>query len=667
MVGPKGQLQSQAVMPPISTAKPEIPTSQTEPIGSAPRNDVKMSYYPRIIKTAPSRLPLLIILLAFGIVSFCFAAADRLLLPQTPPQAKVKIAYRMDSPLLQFGAKKIQKALEAVGSSMEPGALGQDSQSLDIAVISNPGERDFLRGGNKPVGWKAHLGPEGFQIIRVPRPGRALLCVRGGDETGAMYGMLDLAEQVQMRGSLAGVREKISKPRFPFRACKFNLPWAPYRPAPSTELHYETCRDLKFWSAFLDMLAENRFNVLSLWNLHPFPYMFRPKNFPEACPLSDAELKQWQEFWHSLFRMAQDRGIQPYILDWNIYLSPAFAKAHHLKEENDLSELAKRYNRECVTQLIDDYPELAGFGVALGDPMEHLDSKEREQWITDTAIAGIKAAKRPIRFIHRAPFGDQGSRAADMRSTLDAAGLPPTTLVEIKFNWSHGHSTPTLAMTHGLPVEGFIKPKPKNYRIVWTVRNEDFFILRWGQPDFIRRHIAENGKDYVEGYFIGSEGYIPALDYSHIDSTHKTWNYAFEKQWLFYQLWGRLLYDPQTPDAVFENAFNQRYGPGVGKEMLEATQLAGRMPLRLASFHSSTWDYTLYSEGFADYAKVSEKTPSAFIGLEDFIGDKTLDPSYVSIPDFVGPKGTSTQKGRVTPLELADESEADGLKALELA
>ena len=69
-----------------------------------------------------------------------------------------------------------------------------------------------------------------------------------------------------------------------------------------------------------------------------------------------------------------------------------------------------------------------------------------------------------------------------------------------------------------------------------------------------------NGRqDYVGGYFVGSETYIPALDYF----TAKDpvgWKYAFERQWLFYKLWGRLLYDPATPDSVFEAEFTRRYG-----------------------------------------------------------------------------------------------------------
>ena len=97
-------------------------------------------------------------------------------------------------------------------------------------------------------------------------------------------------------------------PKYLFRAIKFNLPWNSYRVHESLQLHTETVRSLDFWESFLDMMAENRFNVLTLWCLHPFPYMIRPKNFPEACPFSDEELKDWQDFWHGLFGMAQGTG-----------------------------------------------------------------------------------------------------------------------------------------------------------------------------------------------------------------------------------------------------------------------------------------------------------------------------------------------------------------------
>jgi hypothetical protein len=229
-------------------------------------------------------------------------------------------------------------------------------------------------------------------------------------------------------------------------------------------------------------------------------------------------------------------------------------------------------------------------------------------------------------------------------------------------------------MTHdshsGKRDDGYWNPQPDNYRIEWMVRNEDFFILRWGQADFIRRHIAQNTAPYVNGYFVGSEGYIPAKDYSHVANNHVTWKYAFEKQWLFYALWGRLLYDPTTPDAVFKADFNRRYGNNVGNTLFTAYSAASQMPLHLASFFAATWDYTLYSEGFlapfAANAGVSD-TVSSFISINELIDHPTLDPSYLSITDFVklNLEKKSLPPSKVSPIALADSLDVESLIVLQ--
>jgi hypothetical protein len=284
----------------------------------------------------------------------------------------------------------------------------------------------------------------------------------------------------------------------------------------------------------------------------------------------------------------------------------------------------------------------------------------------------MKQAKRAIKFIHRSVLA--GS-AEELRCFIDEADLPDPAYVEVKFNWSHGHSTPKLVLTHdhktGQVDHGLWDPRPENYRIAWMIRNEDFFILRWGDPDFIRSHITENSHDYVGGYFVGSEGYIPAKDYSHKGDPHKTWDYAFEKQWLFYLLWGRLLYNPQTPDAVFAAAFETRYGEGIGQQLFRAQGLASRTPLRLASFYAATWDFTLYCEGFLAPRKSCGLFDGAspFISIDELIHHETLDPSYISIPDYVThlTDGVTTPDGKVTPLELAEMSRDDGREVLRIA
>ncbi len=125
-----------------------------------------------------------------------------------------------------------------------------------------------------------------------------------------------------------------------------------------------------------------------------------------------------------------------------------------------------------------------------------------------------------------------------------------------------------------------------------------FLCLRWGQPDFIREVLKYNNQDYVGGFMIGSETYIPAKDYITKEGVPKDWKYAFERQWLFYEVWGRLLYNPKVKDDVFANTFNQKYNIDYGDKLLEAHKLADKMPLKLASFYAASWDFTLYSEGF---------------------------------------------------------------------
>ncbi len=168
----------------------------------------------------------------------------------------------------------------------------------------------------------------------------------------------------------------------------------------------------------------------------------------------------------------------------------------------------------------------------------------------------------------------------------------------------------------------------------------------------------------MNGYFIGSEGYIPAKDYSHTLHAHQTWQYAFEKQWLFYSLWGRLLYDPATPDEVFARQFDDKYRGRRGKDLMKAYKLVSKTPLRFASFHKSTWDMTLYSEGFLSPRKPDASSP--FVSLAELIRVSALDTSYLSIQDYINTLEKVPAPKKTTPLQLADSLEKDSKAALEM-
>jgi hypothetical protein len=575
----------------------------------------------------------------------------------------LKIFYQSETPQQNFGITKLREV-----ASLE---LENNPEEANILIISS---EELSKKHDLFSDYKT-ITTEGFFIKKLSRNKVAVI---SSDRTGSMYGILDVAEQLQMGKAIGTIDEKSVNPKLPFRAIKFNLPWNSYRVHESLQLHYETVRDLDFWREFLDMMAENRLNVLTLWNLHPFPYMIRAKNFPEACPFSDEELESWKVFWHSLFQLAGDRGIKTYLVNWNIFVSPSFAEKYGVADyclpemegkeyfgNGDYSPIVQKYNRESMTQIINEYPELTGFGVSQNERMQGVDEQVWQDWIVDTYFDAMDSADHKIEFIMRAhthPAPELTRKAVE-----DNAYRLGKVWVPVKFNWSHAHATPKLMYIHGGSTSTSLwDPPPENYKMVFTMRNEDFFALRWGQPDFVREVLKENNQDYIGGFMIGSETYIPAKEYITKPGPHLGWKYAFEKQWFFYKTWGRLLYDPDTKDEVFANVFNQKYGIDYGNKLIEAHKLADKMPLKLASFYAASWDFTLYSEGFlAGYRsnmRCLYDQVSPFISVNEIISTVTLDTSLVSIKDYVA--GNFTGQDKINPLQLADELERDGNNAL---
>jgi hypothetical protein len=581
--------------------------------------------------------------------ALCLSAA--LVLAGSADAATVYLKFDHADPQASYAARQMRAALLREHHSIVPNAAQSDFR-ITLSVR------------------KRKQSEEAYAVL--PRS-RALM-ISGGGGRGLIYGALAVVEQLENGTDLNAIKQVQEAPALAFRALKFNLPWDSYRASATIDQHYDTVRDVRFWEAFLDMMAENRFNSITLGTLHPWPYMIRTKNFPEANPFSDGELEEWRVLHREIFRMAKERGIDTYLLPWNIFVSKEFVRAHNVGQLNtypyfntkgDTSPIIKRYVRESAAQVLREYPDLTGMGIVLGEGMGGMTIKEKVAWMNDTYLAAIRSAGRPVKLLWNVSAVDSREEELLLRSAIEAVDFVDGPIqLGLKFNWSHGHSTPTLAQIHGGKVgDTYFKPDPKNFQIEWIVRNEDILALRWGVPSFVRDHIRKNGAAaYMGGYTVGSETYIPALDYFTARKDAE-WKYAFERQWLFYKLWGRLLYNPDTPDTVFADAFVRRYGTA-GRDLLQAYELASATPLRLASLFYSTWDHTLYAEGMLWLQGRS----MAYIGVDSLIKQPVLDPAYVSVADYVTAElnGQTFAEDRVTPPTLARQLEADCAKALRL-
>ena len=574
----------------------------------------------------------------------------------------VSIGYEPGSAQVRYAATQLRAALV----SRHYTVVG-DGQPGDFAVTLSIAP--------------AKLAPESYVVAAKPDS----LKIAGGDGRGLIYGSLAVVEQIEGGRAIRRLKGSRGTPALGFRAIKFDLPWDSYRASAALSQHTGTVRDERFWTAFFDMMVRNRFNAITLSNLHPWPYMVRTRGYPEANSFDDRQFEEWRKLHRTIFRLARERGIDTYLLPFNIFVSKEFAAAHGVGTQNyyprynthgDTSPLIEDYVRKSAAQVLEEYPDLTGFGINLGEGMGGMTAAERIGWIDRTYLAAIRGAGRPVKLLWQVNSVEtkewkstSPDTAVDERLLRDAIeridSVDGPIYVGMKFNWSHALSSPKLVQIHGGKVgDTYTTPSPKNFRIGWIARNEDVFALRWGVPSFVRQHILANGApSYVGGYTVGSETYIPALDYFTKVAGTRNWTYAFERQWLFYRLWGRLLYDPATPDSVFADEFTRRYGAN-GRNLLQAYELASATPLRLGSLFYSQWDHTLYSEG----ALWLNGRTMSYIGVEALIRQPVLDPAYVGVADYVAAtaKGQSFARSRITPPRLADRLEADCREALRL-
>ncbi|MFY0625796.1 MAG: hypothetical protein JXR07_05865 [Reichenbachiella sp.] len=553
---------------------------------------------------------------------------------------------------VNYGVEKLKKSLQLKGIELEI-TVNKEIATLALAVNEQKSKE-------KNDGFSFETSDDTFSLSSE-------------SSRGLIYGLMDISEQIDQGLNWEELENKSVDAHYNFRAIKFNLPWFSYRSGENLSIHEETVRDLKFWEAFLDMMVENKFNAITLWNLHPYIYMVKPTNFPKASPFTDEEMAEWRNFFKTLFKMAKNRGIDSYVVNWNIFVSEEFGKEYGVAEyssaagfwgDGETNKLVEQYTREIVTQTINEYEDLTGIGITLGERMGGMTSEERRDWLDRTIIAGLKEADREARFIYRAPLSagttSHGTVSVSTeritREAIEGIGLENDVLVEFKFNWSHAHSSPKVSIVHGgILTDTYWDPEPNKYKGIWTMRNEDFFALRWAQPDFIRSFMDYNSQNYIGGCIIGSETYIPAKDYI-TKPEFRTWDYAFQRQWLFYKIWGNLLYNDQTSDSYFAEALAAKFVLADGTELLEAWKLASMNANRFASFYQGTWDATIYTEGFTT-------VKGKLINIDEMISHPVLDSSYVNIENFVEGK---YEEDQITPLELANICETESTKAFEM-
>jgi hypothetical protein len=329
-------------------------------------------------------------------------------------------------------------------------------------------------------------------------------------------------------------------------------------------------------------------------------------------------------FWQKVMAYGKGRGFKIYFITWNIYTYGAEGK--NGIDNDPRNEATKEYFRKAVRMMFETYPDLDGVGVTAGENMNRLSADAEGKWMWDTYGQGIMDyAKhhpdRDITFIHRWHYADISQVMGHFEPML---ALPNVRLdMSYKYSAAHMYSAPAprLIYTKDGDVPADLARTQKK---TWLeVRQDDFYYLHWGHPQFARDYIcAFPDKDkYIQGFFYGSDGWTATRDFYSKADVHKN-VLDIKRLWYTQMLWGRLSYNPETSDQVFINEMAYRYPEAPATTLFGAWSDASRgLPLAAEVIQGSLcFDFHWWPElcqgnkGFLTIKDFTKATPS--IGSE---------------------------------------------------
>lgn len=503
------------------------------------------------------------------------------------------------------------------------------------------------------------LGNQDYAIRALSAGNNKSYWVIGGDRIGAMYGTIHLEEIIKAFG-VESIKDESHSPFIKKRGIKFNIPLDDRQPShddrgTSAQSNIHNMWDFEFWKSYLDILAKQRYNVLSLWNKHPFPSLIKLKDYPDVAledvynkngKILNISINEKISLWKRIIDYAYDRGIEIYFITWNIHMDGARAK--HNISEGYKSNVTKDYLRKSVKELFLTYPKLAGIGVTAGENMTDMNASEKEEWLWETYGKGIQDVKklkpkRHIRFIHRYWWTNFNNIESRFGQLIDGYDL------SYKYAGARVYSNPKPKFAE----ENLLPYIPKDKSVWWNIRNDDIYTLRWGDPDYVKTFMLNLPKgSTTAGYYLGSDRYVWARESASKNPTNPR-QLENKKHWYSFLLWGRLGYYPNTTHDLLKGLIRYEFPELSTDNLFNAWQYSSKIIPLVNRFHWFKWDYLWWPE-----ACISSGSGVAIAGYHDifdFINAPVYDSGKLyTIKEYSKTMVDQIKPNKTTPFQVAD-------------
>ena len=568
------------------------------------------------------------------------------------------------APRIRHGIQKLEEELSSYGYTVRIAPNNQQKPkgiSLKIGYPDNCKD-DLMATGLFSEGLLESIEEEGF--ILVGKRGKYLITAK--DDSGILYGCLELIERVKQEGKLPGILFFTDSPKMKLRGTcigmqktyvipeygQYNYPYTP-------EL-FPFFYDKELWIRYLDMLLENRFNTLYLWSGHPFSSLVKLEDYPYALDVDEETFKKNEEIFSFLTREADKRGIWVIQMFYNIHVGKNFAKHNNIPTHaSTATPLLEDYTRKSLAAFVEKYPNvglLVCLGEALGPTSEDI------KWLNEVIIPGVKEGLNKLGINKEPPLIIRG-HSTDPPTVIKAA-LPyyKNLYTMSKYNGE--------ALTTYTP-RGPWAETQRELSSLGSTHIDNVHLLanlepfRWSSPDFVRKSVSAMHQVHgANGLHLYPQAGYWDWPYSADKTTPRL--YQLDRDWLWYKMWGRYAWD-NLRDSVSERRYwsdllGEFYGcHGQGDLILDAYQESGECaPKGLRRFGITDGNRQCYALGMFMPQLINREKFSPWIELW-----RSDSPEGEGLEEYVDKEMKGIPHKGETPPQIAGEIQKQGKKAVE--
>lgn len=547
--------------------------------------------------------------------------------------------------------------------------------------------------------------PEAVGLVPATYSGRQVLMATSRDQRGLVYALLELADRVRHTQQALTVLQQVQQPVIERPANAIRSVTRLFTSDVEDKPWYN---DRAMWPEYLTMLATQRFNRFNLcfgigydflqkvtdaYFLFAYPFLFSLPGYQVRVPQlpdseRDANLAQLK--WISEQTVA--RGLQFQLGLWMhgyewLNTTNANYTIEGLNKDNHAA-----YCRDAVRYLLQQCPAISGITFRVHGE-SGVNEGSYDFW--KTIFDGVKTCGRTVEI-------DMHAKGMDQTMIDNAVNTGQPVTISPKYWAEHMgmpyHQADIRALE--IPNEankaselmklsagsrsflrygyGDLLKEKRPYKVIHRIWPGTQRLLLWGDPVTAAAHArafsfcGSNGVEWMEPLsFKGRRGSGIAGDRcAYADASLKP-RWDWEKYLYTFRVFGRMLYNPETPPDTWQRSLRKNFGAGAKEVEIALANVSRILPVVLTAHGASAGNNTYWPEIYTNQPITDPAIKNTYTDTpapKTFGNVSPLDPQlFAGINDFVKESLAGENSGKYNPVEVAqwlEDYSATGEEAL---